>query len=96
MLETVLPQVPQKLNLLQKWSNLISFLIFYLFTVYFQIRVNIKAKLKISQGNSEKPVPFPRIEVLLMKKKPMCIFFLSDEVYFVFNSNFILPNFGYF
>jgi hypothetical protein len=36
--------------------------------------------LKIFLGYSEKPVPFLRIEVLLMKKKPEVTFFWLEEV----------------
>jgi len=61
----------------KKWANLVFsiFFIFHLFT--FPIWENI---IQISLGKTKKTVPFPRVEVLLMQKKPKCTFFRSEEV----------------
>jgi len=61
------------------WANLVLF-IFNLFT--FQ-----KYQGHISLGNCKKPVPFPRIEVLLMQKN-LRLLFLSEEVCIAFDNVF--------
>jgi hypothetical protein len=43
----------------------------------FQIHENIKAKFTL--GNSEKPVPFPRIKMLLMPKNTQVYFLPVGE-----------------
>ncbi len=55
-----------------------SLFIFNLFT--FQIPKILRPNFPLS--NSEKPVPFSRIKVLLMQKKFRCTFFRSEEVFF--------------
>ncbi len=48
-------------------GKLIYLLFYYLICLPFE---SGKILREISLGNSEKPVPFPRFEVVLMKKKP--------------------------